>query len=415
MTHQSFPSPPIDPLERLHIYDSLMMNAQRWLLAHEYHRRRQNVQYQSLNQPGIVCGLGVRLIDAPAEAPAKFRDRRWLEIQPGIAIDLEGNPIIVDRSINREFRLATETPTAGTLTVYLVVSYVEPQNPEHRQDSELIREWFRIDEKTTPPNATEVELCRIKLQPGTIQLEKPTDVLFPEANQLDLRYRTQAKARPQAVVRVAQLTYSDFEDERLLSDEFDDSVAPMYWRRTWENLSYLMQSVAALYPALQGATQVEQETLQAKKAAPDYDLLYLTDWQVLNLDEEELDTLSQYLEAGGIILVEAPTDSADLVESLQTLITQELDTPLKAWEELSRNHPLRTQPFLFAALPIINQQPLQLWHGGGIMLIMGELSAAWGLDEELSLPRSDIRTAQELGINILHFAWHRRQLTQLLQ
>jgi hypothetical protein len=48
-------------------------------------------------------------------------------------------------------------------------------------------------------------------------------------------------------------------------------------------------------------------------------------------------------------------------------------------------------------------------------LIMGELSAAWGLDEELSLPRSDIRTAQELGINILHFAWHRRQLTQLLQ
>jgi hypothetical protein len=189
----------------------------------------------------------------------------------------------------------------------------------------------------------------------------------------------------------------------------------MYWRRTGENLSYLMQSVAALYPALQGATQVEQETLQAKKAAPDYDLLYLTDWQVLNLDEEELDTLSQYLEAGGIILVEAPTDSADLVESLQTLITQQLDTPLKAWEELSRNHPLRTQPFLFAALPIINQQPLQLWHGGGIMLIMGELSAAWGLDEELSLRRSDIRTAQELGINILHFAWHRRQLTQLLQ
>jgi hypothetical protein len=279
----------------------------------------------------------------------------------------------------------------------------------------LIREWFRIDEKTTPPNATEVELCRIKLQPGTIRLEKPTDVLFPEANQLDLRYRTQAKARPQAVVRVAQLTYSDFEDERLLSDEFSDSATPMYWRRTGENLSYLMQSVAALYPALQGATQVEQETLQAKTAAPDYDLLYLTDWQVLNLDEEELDTLSQYLEAGGIILVEAPTDSADLVESLQTLITQQLDTPLKAWEELSRNHPLRTQPFLFAALPIINQQPLQLWHGGGIILIMGELSAAWGLDEELSLPRSDIRTAQELGINILHFAWHRRQLTQLLQ
>jgi hypothetical protein len=404
MNHQSFPSPPIDPLERLHVYDSLMMNAQRWLLAHEYHRRRQNVQYQSLNQPGIVCGLGVRLIDPPAEAPAKFRDRRWLEIQPGIAIDVEGNPIIVDQSVNREFRLAIEPPTTGTLTVYLVVSYVEPQNLEQKQDSEVIREWFRIDEKTTPPSAKEVELCRIKLQPGTIQLENPTDIFFPDVNQLDLRYRIQAKARPQALVRVALMTDSDVEDDM-----------PSYLRRTWENLSYLMDSVAALYPALQGATQVGQATLQEREALADYDLLYLTDWQVLNLNEEEFETLDRYLNAGGVLLVEAPTDSADLIESIQTSIAQYLETPLNSWEELSRNHPLRTQPFLFAALPIIDQQPIQLWHGGGIVLLMGELSAAWGLDEELSLSRSDIRTAQELGINILHFAWRRQQLTQLLQ
>lgn len=404
MTHQPFPSPPINPLERLHIYDSLMMNAHRWLLAHEYHRRRQNVQYQSLNQPGIVCGLGVRSIAPPAEAPAKFRDRRWIEIQPGIAIDVEGNLIIVDRSVNREFRLAIEAPSTGTLTVYVVVSYVEPQNPEQKQDSEVIREWFRFDQKTTPPSAKEVELCRITLQPGTIQLENPTDVFYPGVNQIDLRYRMPAKARPQAVVRVAQMKDGGFDDD-----------VPVYLRRTEENLSYLMQSVAALYPAMQGATEVGWETLQAREALADYDLLYLTDWQVLNLDEEEFDTLSQYLKAGGVLLVEAPTDSGDLIESLQSLIEQQLETSLHAWEQLSRNHPLRTQPFLFAALPAIVEQPIQLWNGGGIILVMGELSAAWGLGDELSLSRNDIRTAQELGINILHFAWHRRQLTQLLR
>jgi fatty acid desaturase len=35
-----------------------LMNADRWRRAHEYHHERQNIHYQSLNQPGIVCGWG---------------------------------------------------------------------------------------------------------------------------------------------------------------------------------------------------------------------------------------------------------------------------------------------------------------------------------------------------------------------
>ncbi len=399
MTHQPFSFPPIQPFERLHIYDSLMMNARRWLLAHEYHRRRQNVHYQSLNQPGIVWGLGVRLIDPPAEAPARFRDRRWIEIQPGIAIDLQGNPIVVDQSINRELRVATEAPIAETVTVYLVVSYVEPQNPEQPQSSEVVREWFRFDEKTTPPNEKEIELCRIKLQPGTVQLEKPADVLFPEANQLDFRFRTQAQARPQAIVRVAQIT-PDYPDE---------------WdRRDHDNLSYLMKAVAALYPALQEAGKVDQVTLQAKEIGAGYDLLYVALTTFQELDERERESLIEYLESGGVILVEAPTDR-EVPESFTTFIAQHLDGSSQLWQKLSRNDSLRTEPFLFAALPIINQDSIEIWNGGGIILVMGELSTAWGLDDQLSLSRNDIRTAQELGINILHFGWRRRQLTQLLQ
>lgn len=57
--------------------------------------------------------MGVRVITAPAEAAAKFRDCRWLEIQPGIAIDLEGNPIVVDPSTDKlqpaRFAIASES------------------------------------------------------------------------------------------------------------------------------------------------------------------------------------------------------------------------------------------------------------------------------------------------------------------
>jgi hypothetical protein len=407
MTHQSFPLPPIDPFERLHIYDGLMMNRQRWLLAHDYLRRRQNVHYQSLNQPGIVCGLGVRLIAPPPEIAAKFRDRRWLEIQPGIAIDVEGNPIVVNEAIDRTYRIKTEAPVTATLTVYLVVSYVEPDNPEQQQNTESLREWLRFDEKIQPPTAKEIELCRIKLQPGIVKLENPTDVLFPSFNQLDLRYRIQAQARPQAVIKVAHMKQKE-------TDDLYHTARLNLSERYRENLSFLIQSVAALYPHLQAETEIGQASLEMPQSVAPYDLIYFADWQIVELDEAEIDTLKTYLKTGGIILIDSPTNNEFLVESINNIITQELETNLDLWQELSRNHPLKTQPFLFATLPNIHQSPMQIWQGGGIILVTGTLSNAWGLDDEL-LNRNDIRTAQELGINILHFALRRRQIMQLIQ
>ena len=407
MTHQSFPPPPINPFERLHVYDGLMMNSKRWLLAHEYHRRRQNVHYQSLNQPGIVWGLGVRLIDPPAEAPAQFRDRRWVEIQPGIAIDVEGNLIIVDAAIDRKFRIATPAPLTGSLTVYLVVSYVEPYNPERQENSELLREWIRFDERTDPPEHNQVELCRIELQPGIVKLEKPSDVLFPNGNQLDLRYRMQAKARPEAVVKVAKMKQNeaDYDNGRKkLSNKIE------------ENLSYLIQSAAALYPSLQGETEIGKVSLQTPRSVTYYDLLYLADSQVVAFEEEEVETVRSYLRTGGIVLIDSPSYNEDLADIIiNDIIKDELEIDLENWQEIKREHPLRSQPFLFGALPHIEGQQIELWSGCGVILVRGALSSAWGLDEEYLRDRNEIRTAQELGINILHFAWRRRQMTQLMQ
>ena len=104
MTHP-FPSPTIAPMQRQQVRDGLLLTAERWQRAHDYQRKRQNLHYQSINQPGIVCGLGVRVIPAPEEVAAQYRDNRWVQIQPGIAIDLEGNPIVVPHQIN--FRIAT--------------------------------------------------------------------------------------------------------------------------------------------------------------------------------------------------------------------------------------------------------------------------------------------------------------------
>ncbi len=392
MTHPFLP-PPIKSFERLQAADGLLINAERWRRAHNYHRQRQNAHYQSLNQPGIVCGLGIRVIPAPREVDAQYRDGRWVQIQPGIAIDLEGNLIVVPQTI--DFRLATVVAESDPVIVYLVVSYVDPD--ELRQDgkSEVVKENFRVDEKSSTPGASEVEICRILLQAGLVSITQPSDVFFPGYNNIDLRYRTQAQARPQAIVRMAQVNHGD-----------PDSV------RSFFNLPYLLQAVEALYPSLRGADELGQVTLEEN--LKEYDLLYLTGKQALSLNSREFEALKSYLDTGGALLVDAPLDGTALCESTQTLAKQ-LEYPLKPLEELRRDHPLRTRPFLFAALPMVNQQLIRLLTGGGIILVVGDLAAAWAPDQALTLSRVTIRTAQELGINILQYAWKRRQLFGLQQ
>jgi hypothetical protein len=391
------PTPQITPLERLQVQDGLLINAERWQRSHNYHRQRQNIHYQGLHQPGVICGLGVSLIPTPKDVPSQYDDQRWLQIKPGIAIDLVGNPIIVPQPI--DFHLAAEVTEEEPKLIYIVVTYVDPETLQRKSTQEYEAETFRIDEKSTPPTPHEVELCRILLKPGTEPLANPQNVIYPGLNCLDFRYRQIARSRPTTVFRAAHLQA--------------DPTEAQYSR---DNLSYLMQSVGNLTHYLQGEEQVDQLSfpLEDPNAAATYDLLFNTGFSPISLSPKQNTILRNYLDAGGVLLLESPTDAIDRLESIMNL-TEEWGTPLEDLRKLDRHHPMRTQPFLFAALPIINQKPLQILIAGGIVVIIGDLSIAWGLDEKLTLPRETIRTAQELGINILNFAWSRRNMTQLFQ
>ena len=392
MSHP-FPTPPIQPFERLQATDGLLVNAERWRKAHDYHRRRQNAHYQSLNQPGIVCGLGVQVIPAPKQVEAKYRDKRWLKIQPGIAIDLTGNMIVVPQAV--EFRIATTVTGAEPVLLYLTVSYIDPDELRQKQQLEMVQETFRIDEKSSTPNSTELEICRILLQPGEVVVAQAAEVFFPGYNNIDLRYRRQAQTRPQAIARMAQVNHGD-----------PDCA------RNFFNLAYLSQAVESLCANLRGTDEVSQVTLAENLG--EYDLLYLTGKQGLSFNSQEVATLKSYLGAGGVLLVDAPVDAQPLIDSVQSLATL-VESPLKPLEELRRDHPLRIRPFLFAALPVIGTQPIRLFSGGGIVLIIGDIGSAWGIDRELSLSRMTIRSAHELGINILNYGVKRRQLIGLQQ
>lgn len=437
MVNQFYSTPPIDPLNRLSVRDGLEVNAERWELAHRYHRHRQNIHYQSLNQPGIVCGLGIRITETPQKWSRKFSKQGCcLEIQPGIAIDIEGNPIVVDKDIDRVFPFKKpDISDIGDeeITVYLVVSYVDSRrltDEEYwKKDKERgeEREWLRFDQQLEPPKETQIELCRIKLRVEDIELDKfelkiPQEVFNPQSNEIDLRYRQQAKARPQALINIATTaTKSENSFFQIFS-----SPCPI----TNNNLSCLMQSLDALYPCLQGNTEVANIDLEETFNLENIDFIHIPFEKIQHLSRSSdlssiKESLNRFQRKGGVILVEADSklegNFHNMIRDITNLFSlDKLDKNLsfQEWDcdDLGRENLLKNKPFLFTALPL-TKLILNIYYAAGIIVVHGNLSNAWGgkyKSDEENLPRDDIRIAHELGINMLYFAYRRRKMMSLL-
>jgi hypothetical protein len=401
---ESFPPPPLQPIEQFQVKDGLLINAERWRRAHNYHQQRQSMLFQSLNQPGIVTGLGVHIVTAPEDVPAKYRDQRWLEIQPGLAIDLAGNLIVVPHPIPYRI-VAGDIPTPEPLTIYLSISHVDPKTLVRTNQPEIIQETFRIDESTQPPTGRELEVCRIHLKPGQVELEQPTDVFSPQVNQIDLRFRLYAQARPQGWAEIAL-------------------VQPLHYRGTpaetaaaqnyLTNLAFLLESLESLYPAL-GSKAVQQVSLADHSQAhlSKYNLLFASgEWESA-LAPVEIDQIKAFTNSGGTFVIESVTEDRRPFEFINDL-SQHFDITFENIEGLSELHPIKRKPFLFSTLPTFNNQKIQILYGAGVVVLIGGLSTFWAPNQNTVIPRTDLRIAQELGINLLYFASQRKVLSQLL-
>ena len=451
----SFPSnvKPL-PLNRVAVKDGLLLTAELWEQAHNYHRQKQNLLYQSFHTPGIVTGLGVSVIPAPREIPAQYRDFRWLRIQAGVAVDVMGNAIIVPQPI--DFRIAS-APKEKPLMVYLVISYVAPEELEGNAEQEVITETFRIDEKINPPQGLEVELCRINLQASSLELTKDSltnaiDIFNPEPNSLDLRYRRQAGIRPQKFMRIGQVVNGNSRVEQVAN-----------------NFTSLVRSLPGLYPQMEGDSQImsidlkqdysEETDLSQRMRTENISIIYLDYQQVQNLRKPEIEALKLWRQSGSTILIEYLTHDNNLgelktvqhqlkeilrdlhnsgliedkehfqqeLDSIENLITQEANKIIIRCQKIAQllgidtNHQgmidtkniIRNSPFLFASFPIVDMQLIDIFNWQNLVLVIGSLTDSWSLEEKLVRHREEIRTSQEMGINLLNFAWQWHHLQSL--
>ena len=338
------PLPAIEPLEMLYVTNGSLLTAEGWWQAHRYYQHRQNLHYQSLHQPGIVSGLGVKTVPAPDSVPSELRDRRWLEIQPGLAIDLVGNPLVVEEPMT--FRITSEVVSQGTaprsestsnqdtngaVTVYVVLAYVDPTAKQWQTPpTALVKEEFRINERTTPPDANEVELCRIHLTSNVEPLENAVDVFNPAPQAIDLRYRQQAQTRAHHLVHVGVFSPSSVSEQA--------SPAPAQSSQSSRSLpqrwSALLQSLPGLYPPLAGVGTVQSIPLTPQRQPddvnpqlphnlPNVTLLAMSYDEAIALTSSELEQLQVYLAHGCTVLVEY--DNRDRLKYLDSLNTIQND------------------------------------------------------------------------------------------
>ncbi|MGK7942867.1 MAG: hypothetical protein AB4058_00175 [Microcystaceae cyanobacterium] len=433
--------PKIKPLKRLNVINGLEMTVERWKMAHQYHRQRQNIYYKSLHQGGIVCGLGVWVIPPPSDVSTQYDNWRWLQIQPGIAIDHDGNIIVVPQPM--DFYIASQLNSSSSRLIYLVIRYIDPEQLQIQNLVE-INETFQIDEKNQPPTDGEIELCRIFLAGDNIRLKSPSNSFAPTRNTLDLRYRQPAQSKPLALIEMGVLQ--------------GDATQEM------SGLNRLLSSIRVLYPALEGAKDIQViSSLNSDDSEENFtgEVIYLTDKRSQKISSDEFNFLKTYLKKGGLIWLSIPTENTkieelqiveqELTKELQRLksmnkagdkskeaetalqntqeairfeieqmmlnirsFAERLGIVLESWEQLSLDHPLKSEPFLFQHLPMRRQNSLELFYGDGLVVTIGNFIEIFDLNYGETLSRETLRTFQEFAINILYFAHRKKQMQQAL-
>lgn len=222
------------PLKSFHATDGIVLDAELWNLTQDYHQRRQNLHHQTFYKPGIVCGFGIKL-----------RSSSKVEIQPGIAIDLYGNPIILTET--KQHTVVSEVNNTDK-PIYKLI-YIEHREKKRNdgdnsdgKSPQIVEGVCMLGVQTNELKEHQLELCRIKLEPKEQVNLKPTRKIFePESNTLDFRFRQQAAIRAEKIVRIAQLQH-------------DKQTELNY-------LKYLQEATTALYPQLDVIETIDSVTL----------------------------------------------------------------------------------------------------------------------------------------------------------
>ncbi|MBA3462139.1 MAG: hypothetical protein H0T46_19420 [Deltaproteobacteria bacterium] len=174
--------------KRINFFKGFLTTEKDWNDAERYHIDKRRLHNRMLHSPGIIYGYSGDL-----RVNARARGDLSVEVQPGYAIDGQGNDLMIFdatiRNINlEEFRLPQ--------TIYIVLRYYEEltdfiaykENLEYKGHRRVL-ESCRVEISQTEPDIQrEVELARVYLEKGVQRVRDARDPADPKPNEIDMRY-----------------------------------------------------------------------------------------------------------------------------------------------------------------------------------------------------------------------------------
>jgi len=384
-------------LKRINPFQGLVIDADTWQDAHNYHRDQQRLHILAFHRFGVVEGLEVT-----ATNPADLS----VNIGPGIAADPEGNVIIVPK--NQHYRIQSRAKGTVYLTIQFREVPSEPYQPPEGGQPTRILEAYRIQEREKLPAEPYLELARIDFDPAGGAVKDARSRSSPGKNEIDLSFRQEARAVTPPMARVAPVEQKAATPEVIPSANETIILGHAVMGETDNNLHSdgLGRLVKEINQRADFMVRL-QKNISLDKSIKHCAMLYLTGNSRFELTAEQQAALSAFLRAGGLVFGEGCSEGE--AESRRArefgLAFNQLASQLKCKLEIvQRGHPLLSAIHVFSEVPQ-GAEAGMLLEGGNMVYSGSDYGCAWqGGHQNLPLSREIIRNSVEMGANIVAYA-----------
>ncbi|MCJ7738726.1 MAG: DUF4159 domain-containing protein [Anaerolineae bacterium] len=372
------------PTKRIKPFDGMAVTAQVWQEAHNYHDERRRFHDLLSHGAGIVCGLEVIANDPPDST---------VFVKPGVATDSLGRQIVVAEPVGFDIGHTTD----GAL--YLLLNYAEgdaqeENNPE-AATAHLVA-GFGMEVQNELPDTPSVELARIRREGREEPIHDARDGDLPDANEIDLRFRISSGMPDRAIVSAALCTVGG------------DGGGPSHVA----GLRHLVRAFnRSGLPEARFQVRVDQGVLLGGDLTNCL-FVYVVATGEFELTRDEMESLYNYLQVGGTVVVE--TCCQDIVEGeapAKQSITRLVGDLGMELEVLSHDCEMLTNPYVFGAPPagFEDWQEGEILSAQGLIVSTVDYGCLWeGKRRGRPANREEIRSAFEWGSNIVTYAIKRR-------
>ncbi|MFC1860715.1 DUF4159 domain-containing protein [Chloroflexota bacterium] len=387
-------------LKRVNPFQGMMIDTDIWRDAHEYHRDQQRLHLLAFHSTGVIYDLNVTANNPPD---------RSINIQAGVAVDPEGNLIIVPEA--QPYQIQSREKK----TIHLIIQFREvpggPYQPAEGGQPTRILEAYRIQERDKLPNEPYLELARIDFDPENEAIRDAKNPSQPGKNEINLGFRIEAKLISPSVEKPAVAEKVSVEVRKSASRP--EATMAVGYKVLGDAKKDLHQS--GLQNLIRDINRTADITVNLEANIPldknlnRFTALYLTGSNRFELTEEQRDALNSFVQSGGVIFGEGCSEGSPetgLKGSKEFgLAFNQLASQLNCkLEVVQRHHPLLSVIHVFSEIPQ-GAEPAMLLEGKKIIYSGSDYGCAWqGGPQERPLSRDIIRGSLEMGVNIIAHA-----------